>query len=75
MIPLELAPGVKPEDIRFGELGYCREARISYHDFRAARERGDVPANVPFQVSLPTPFAVISPKLLRIHAQASTEPD
>ena len=60
MVPLELAPGVKPEEIRFGELGYCREARISYQDFCAARERGDVAEGVRFQVSLPTPFAVIS---------------
>ncbi len=60
MVPLELAPGVNPQDIRFGELGYCREARISYQDFCAARERGDVAEGVKFQVSLPTPFAVIS---------------
>ena len=61
LTPLELAPGVKPEAVHFGELGYCREARVSYEDFCAARERGDVPHNVRFQVSLPTPFAVISP--------------
>ncbi len=60
MVPLEIAPGVNPQDIRFGELGYCREARISYQDFCAARERGDVAEGVKFQVSLPTPFAVIS---------------
>ena len=60
MVPLELAPGVKPEEIHFGELGYCREARISYQDFCAAREGGDVAEGVRFQVSLPTPFAVIS---------------
>ena len=59
LIPLELVPGVNPEDIQFGELGYCREARISYRDFRRARERGDIPAHVRFQVSLPTPLAVI----------------
>jgi hypothetical protein len=60
-VPLELVPGVSPEDIRFGELGYSREARVSYQDFCAARERGDVPTDVRFQVSLPTPFAVICP--------------
>ena len=59
LVPLEVAPGVNPEDIHFGELGYCREARISYRDFRKARERGDIPADVRFQVSLPTPMAVI----------------
>ncbi len=52
LVPLELAPGVNPAEIRFGELGYCREARISYQDFCAARDRGDVPQDVRFQVSL-----------------------
>jgi methionine synthase II (cobalamin-independent) len=45
--------------VRFGELGYAREARASYLDFCAARERGDLPAGVRFQVCLPTPLAVI----------------
>jgi methionine synthase II (cobalamin-independent) len=56
---LELADGVQPEDIRFGELGYAREARASYEDFKAAKARGDLPSDVRFQVSLPTPFAVV----------------
>ncbi len=56
---LELADGVRPEDVRFGELGYAREARASYQDFKAAKARGDLPESVRFQVSLPTPFAVI----------------
>ena len=56
---LELAEGLAPEDIRFGELGYAREARTSYEDFKAARARGDLPGHVRFQVSLPTPFAVV----------------
>jgi methionine synthase II (cobalamin-independent) len=57
---LTLAEGVKPADIRFGELGYSREARASYLDFVAARDRGELPRGVRFQVSLPTPFAVVS---------------
>ena len=56
---LELAEGVGPDDIRFGELGYAREARASYEDFNAAKARGELPKGVRFQVSLPTPFAVI----------------
>jgi hypothetical protein len=55
---LRVADGVRPEEIRFGELGYAREARASYVDFLAARERGDLPGGVRFQVSLPTPYAV-----------------
>jgi methionine synthase II (cobalamin-independent) len=58
-IPLVcLADGVDPADIRFGELGYVREARGSYADFCAARERGELPRDVRFQVCLPTPMSV-----------------
>jgi len=57
---LTLAEGVKPGDVRFGELGYAREARASYLDFVAAREKGELPKNIRFQVCLPTPFAVVS---------------
>jgi hypothetical protein len=57
---LTSAEGAKSEDIRFGELGYAREARASYLDFVAARDAGELPAHVRFQVSLPTPFAVVS---------------
>ena len=56
---LVLADGVKPSDLRFGELGYAREARASYQDFLAARGRGDLAKGVRFQVCLPTPMAVI----------------
>jgi hypothetical protein len=58
-IPLVcLAAGVDPADIRFGELGYVREARGSYLDFCAARERGELPRDARFQVCLPTPMGV-----------------
>jgi hypothetical protein len=58
--PLGVAEGVGPEDVRFGELGYAREARASYLDFCQARERRELPEGVKFQVSLPTPAAVIN---------------
>jgi hypothetical protein len=54
-----LAEGVKPEEVLFGELGYAREAKGSYVDFCAARERGEIPQGVRFQVCLPTPMGVI----------------
>ena len=57
---LTLAEGVAPEDVRFGELGYAREARASYLDFVAARADGTLPKGIRFQVCLPTPFAVVS---------------
>ncbi len=54
-----LAEGVNPSEVRFGELGYAREARTSYQDFCEARERGDVVKTARFQVCLPTPMGVI----------------
>jgi hypothetical protein len=54
-----LAEGVAPEEVHFGELGYAREAKGSYLDFCAARDCGDVPSGVRFQVCLPTPMGVI----------------
>ena len=62
---LRIADGVKPDDVRFGELNYAREARASYLDFVAARDRGDIPKGVRFQVCLPTPFAVVSSVVVR----------
>ncbi|HEY1507062.1 MAG TPA: hypothetical protein VGF92_22365 [Stellaceae bacterium] len=59
--PIRLADGVKPEDVRFGELGYAHEARASHLDFVAARDKGILPKGARFQVALPTPFAVIGP--------------
>ena len=58
MPTLCVAEGVEPADIRFSELGYAREARSSYQDFLIARQRGELPAGVRFQVCLPTPLAV-----------------
>ena len=55
-----LAEGVKPSAVKFGELGYAHEARASYQLFCEARKAGDIPKGVRFQVSLPTPSAVIS---------------
>jgi|SRR5687767_1957608 hypothetical protein len=61
LVPLKLAEGADPDSIHFGELGYAREARPSYEDFMAARNAGRIPKSVRFQVSLPTPWAVVMP--------------
>jgi hypothetical protein len=53
-----LAEGVAPSEVRFGELGYAREARASYQDFCEARDKGDVAKSARFQVCLPTPMGV-----------------
>lgn len=54
---LKLVEGVEPDEIRFPELGYAREAWTSYQIFLDAKEAGDLPDHVRFQVSLPTPIA------------------
>jgi methionine synthase II (cobalamin-independent) len=54
-----LAQGIAPDEVRFGELGYAREARASYLDFLEAKRRGDIAPGVRFQVCLPTPMSVI----------------
>jgi hypothetical protein len=57
-LPLKFADGMSAADVEIGELGYAREARASYQDFLAARERGDIAKTARFQVCLPTPYAV-----------------
>ncbi len=75
--PLRLADGVHPEEVRFDELGYALEARASYQDFLEAKARGDLPQGVRFQVSLPTPYAVVwgqfVPEVLPIAFEAYTQ--
>jgi methionine synthase II (cobalamin-independent) len=70
---MALADGVTAEQLRFCELGYAREAYASYADFKAAKSAGKLPAHVRFQVTLPTPYAVISAFCLRSD-QAAIEP-
>ena len=54
-----LGENVDPDELRFSELGYARDAKGSYLDFCAARDRGDIGKGVRFQVCLPTPMAVV----------------
>ncbi|MEV6430306.1 hypothetical protein [Nocardia sp. NPDC051463] len=52
-------PGVDAASIDFGALGYAQAALESWQVFRQLREDGTIPARIRFQVSLPTPIAVI----------------
>ncbi|MGK8523812.1 hypothetical protein ACRS6B_20735 [Nocardia asteroides] len=51
--------GVPAASIDFGALGYAEAALESWQVFRQLRADGVIPARVRFQVSLPTPVAVI----------------
>jgi hypothetical protein len=48
-----------PADVEFGSLGYADVALASYREFAGARDGGVLPAGTRFQVSLPTPLAVV----------------
>lgn len=52
--------GVIPEDIIFEPIGYAREALASYEIFSRLKQEGVIVDSIKFQVSLPTPLAVIS---------------
>ena len=54
--PLMLAEGTDASEIRFGELGYAREARISYQDFVGARERKELPAHARDAAAIEGPY-------------------
>ncbi len=52
-------PGVDAASIDFGPLGYADAALESWQVFCELRQEGTIPAGTRFQVSLPTPIAVI----------------
>ena len=76
-LPLELADNVDPSEIHFAELGYARDARVSYIEFLDARNRAVIPHGVRFQVGMPTPFAVLrtflTPSAMKVVEAAYTD--
>jgi len=48
-----------PASVSFGPLGYAEHALRSYAQFRALKAAHAIPQSVRFQVSLPTPLAVV----------------
>ena len=57
--PVRVADGVDAASIAFPALGYAEAAIESYGVFLRLRDEGTIPAGVRFQVSLPTPLAVV----------------
>jgi len=55
-----LLEGVNAADLQFPTIGYADEALKSYAQFSELRRTGVIPVGVRFQVSLPTPLAVIA---------------
>jgi hypothetical protein len=58
--PLRIAEGADAASIDLPPLGYAAAALESYEIFRALRDQGAIAEGVRFQVSLPTPLAVVS---------------
>ncbi|MFF3027134.1 hypothetical protein [Microbacterium sp. NPDC057944] len=58
--PLRIAQGTDAAGIRLPALGYASAAIDSYAVFSRLRAAGEIAEGVRFQVSLPTPLAVIS---------------
>ncbi|HKT55235.1 MAG TPA: hypothetical protein VJR25_00560 [Microbacterium sp.] len=57
--PLRVADGVDPATIVFPSLGYADAAIESYAVFTRLRNEGVIASGTRFQVSLPTPLAVV----------------
>ena len=60
-------------DLRFPPLGHAREARRSYAVFSGLKSRGLIPAEIKFQVSMPTAIAFLE-HLVVTGDQAEVEP-
>lgn len=54
----QVAPGGE-KSVAFGPLGYASAAISSYQVFKKMRTEGKIPTGTRFQVSLPTPIAVV----------------
>ena len=52
-------PGVGPQDITFGPLGYAKAAAESYEIFTRLRADGAIRPETRFQVAIPTPLAFV----------------
>lgn len=66
------APGIDPTTIDFGPLGYAEAALESWRVFRQLREQGVIRPGTRFQVSLPTPIAVVGAFIAGPQAELET---
>lgn len=71
--PVGIADGVRAEDLRLAPLGYADAARDSWQVFSRLKAEGVVPRSTRFQVSLPTPLAVVG-SFVRAEDRVAFEP-
>jgi hypothetical protein len=69
----QLRAGADPGTVRFVDLGFAANAIASYGTFARLQAAGTIPATTRFQVSLPTPPAIIS-RFVASRDQAAVEP-
>jgi hypothetical protein len=56
---VRLRTPLSPTEIKIGPLGYAAAAKNSYTTFARLKQEGVIPPGIRFQVSLPTPLAVV----------------
>jgi len=71
--PVRVADGVDPASLKLASLGYADAAIESWEVFRRLRDAGELPAGTRFQVSLPTPAAVVG-AFFPFEQRAAVEP-
>ncbi|WP_417564173.1 hypothetical protein [Microbacterium sp.] len=71
--PVRVSDGVDPASLVLPPLGYAAAAEESYAIFRRLRDEGAIAAGVRFQVSLPTPLAVVG-AFFPLEQRAAIEP-
>lgn len=59
-VEIRVKPEFTPEQVEFGPLGFAKAAIASYPEFKALKDAGRYKADTRFQVSLPTPLAVVN---------------
>ncbi len=65
--------GVAGADVRFDDLGYAEAALRSYAVYAQMKAKGELGADTRFQVSLPTPLAILTSFIAK-DAQEAIEP-
>ncbi len=68
-----LDPSVDPSTFEMAPLGYADEALNSWQTFAALQASGDIGPEVRFQVSLPTPIALVQ-SFVRMEDRLAAEP-
>lgn len=68
-----LKPGFPSAAVRFGPLGYADAAIASYSEFARLKAAGKVAKSCRFQVSLPTPLAIVA-QYVAPRSQTAVEP-